>query len=88
MCGKCDTSIYYPLEPGPRCQMATAFVRRPNETDPNIVNCCCANCGALIGASPSYALIAVMEGLHKCPEARRVNEPSSKAKARVAKLIH
>jgi hypothetical protein len=46
--------------------MSTAYVRRPLETNPNLVTCCCAKCGVLVAASESYALMAVMEALHKC----------------------
>lgn len=59
--------------------MATAFIRRPNEVNRNVVVCCCAKCGALIGASPSYALMKIMEDLHKCTQTETAHRPKALA---------
>jgi len=49
--------------------MATAFIRRPYEINPDVVTCHCAKCGRLVGASPTYTALKALEDLHHCPAA-------------------
>jgi len=46
--------------------MLNTFVRRPSETNSNIVVCHCAQCGTLVGASHTYLSLRVKESLHQC----------------------
>jgi hypothetical protein len=51
--------------------MASTFIRRPNEINNDVVICRCAKCGELVGGSPSYVLMKVMEDLHQCSQGRQ-----------------
>jgi hypothetical protein len=46
--------------------MSNTFLRRPSETNSDIVVCHCAQCGSLVGASHTYLSLRVSENLHQC----------------------
>lgn len=57
--------------------MSSTFLRRPSETNTDLVICHCAQCGELIAASPSYLYLSVMEKLHECAQTQDWNEPAA-----------
>jgi hypothetical protein len=63
-----------PISVRQRSPLATAFVRRPYEINPDVIVCRCAKCGQIAGASPSYRLLKIAEDAHICPGADREKE--------------